>query len=443
MLRESHPRPNGPRPKGHTAATGIARCAALSLKQQVVEARLRVQAEGTSRMLDSPAPRTELTACAADGGIVAVGDATGAVHVYGTESEFVPLRLPPLKSAGSSAVHSLAVLTLHGSSALVVSTSAEGVVTASHARAEPWPPAQMARATLPLHFATGTGAGAGTGAGTGGCLDVCVGTAGCIFGAGSDAVALYDVSAAATAWTASKAGSWPQVDATWHAARVVHAASGASAPIDGFSDEGAAAPSKLMQAGAAAVDVSAEGGGAGGTSSVASSSPSRLLSYSPFWSLLAASVDGGGVVALWDVRVAGVKGSVAAVRTPDGAGARWIHLDEGVRMSGHLVLAPAAAGAPLQIYDIRRVGSARASLAARAVATLPPPANAGTTCFAAKGSAIVLGGAKAAEAWRYTGDPEEEAEEEEEEEEQPTKKSKEKKKKLQPGSERRMFNRTK
>ena len=63
------------------------------------------------------------------------------------------------------------------------------------------------------------------------------------------------------------------------------------------------------------------GGPDGGAAAAAP--PSRRLSYSPFWRLLAAAGD-GDLVALWDVRDSGERGPAAAVRL-DG-GASWVHL---------------------------------------------------------------------------------------------------------------------
>jgi hypothetical protein len=60
----------------------------------------------------------------------------------------------------------------------------------------------------------------------------------------------------------------------------------------------------------------------------AADAPSRLLSFSPAWRLLAAAMS-GGVVALWDVRVRGRRGPAAALRLPKGSHAppSWVQRD--------------------------------------------------------------------------------------------------------------------
>lgn len=140
-----------------------------------------------------------------------------------------------------------------------------------------------------------------------------------------------------------------------------------------------------------------------------------MLSYSQTWGVLAAAMD-GGVVALWDVRVAGERGCAAAVRMGGRTGvgasdARWVHLDDGSSLCGALLLAPAS-GDGLCVYDVRRVASARAPSSAVPVATLPSPAAGATVgCFAAQeGLLVVGGGAKGSDAWRYRldGQPDEE-----------------------------------
>ena len=86
-----------------------------------------------------------------------------------------------------------------------------------------------------------------------------------------------------------------------------------------------------------ATDVSTSGAGSGGGSSL----PSRPLSYSPFWKLLATAIEGSGVVALWDTRMAGAKGPAVAVGVGGGSDAAWVHIDEGQGGAGHLLLTPA------------------------------------------------------------------------------------------------------
>ena len=86
----------------------------------------------------------------------------------------------------------------------------------------------------------------------------------------------------------------------------------------------------------------------------------------------------GDVVALWDVRLPGDKGPAAAIKAGvGGSGVSWLHLDEGSGMAGQLLIAPAAAGAPIQLYDIRRLPMARAATAVLATATLPLPTKTG------------------------------------------------------------------
>mmetsp|Transcript_25944 Transcript_25944/g.59959 ORF Transcript_25944/g.59959 Transcript_25944/m.59959 type:complete len:160 (-) Transcript_25944:86-565(-) len=110
---------------------------------------------------------------------------------------------------------------------------------------------------------------------------------------------------------------------------------------------------------------------------------------------------GGGVVALWDVRVAGDRGCAAAIQMAEG-GASWVHLDEGQGFAGQLLLLPCN-GANIQVYDVRRVASARHPSSAVPVSSLPSPARGvSVSCFASEGSTLVVGGGhKSGESWRY------------------------------------------
>ena len=57
----------------------------------------------------------------ASGAVGDVGDAAGALHVYGAESDFAPLHVPPPAASRASAVRSLAIVPVSdGAAALLV-----------------------------------------------------------------------------------------------------------------------------------------------------------------------------------------------------------------------------------------------------------------------------------------------------------------------------------
>lgn len=403
----------------------------------------------TGRRLAAHQHKLDLTCIAADSGIVAVGDSSGAVHVYGTETDFLPLRLPPPKQS-TGAVHAVAVVPqFERGAALIVSSDGGGLVTAACAATEPWPPTQMSCVDLPFSAALGSSAP----------VSLASGTNGKLFGCSGGSIALLDVTSAVPIWN-SRGGGWAGDDVSWSA--TMASIDAAACPLHAFKPSraadaaksviAAAAKSPLAPAAAAAVDVSTDGPEqcGGGTVRAGSSNGSdlwpgrRLLSYSQWWHLLASADAERGVVALWDARQPGDRGPAAAMRMAGGV--RSLHLDEGQGMAGHLIVAPSS-GAALELYDVRRVPAARAHSAALPLATLPLPQSKGGTheggvaCFAALGSSLVFGcGAESSEAWRLTGEPTEEGDEEEQEQRD---KKKDKKKKRIVGKDARMFNRTK
>ena len=127
-------------------------------------------------------------------------------------------------------------------------------------------------------------------------------------------------------------------------------------------------------------------------------------------------------------------------------GASWVHLDEADSAAlGHLLILPAAGGGAL-LYDIRSVSathSHEALEAASAVATLPAPPGAACGCFAAEGAALVVGGARSAEALRYSGEPAVVPDEDDDDEVRSTKPVKAKPARQPKAPQKRMFNRTK
>lgn len=397
----------------------------------------------TGRRLAAHQHKLELTCIAADSGIVAVGDSSGSVHVYGTETDFLPLRLPPPKQS-TGTVHSVAVVPQFGSGAAVVAWSdSSGLVTAACAAAEPWPPTQMSRVTLPLAAALAR-EGSAAGVPLPG-VSLASGMNGSLFGSAGSAVSLLDLSAAVPVWS-SCGGEWAGDDVSWRATLAV--ADATSLPVHKFKPRGPVDGAQRPLDASAAVDVSTDSTAEDGTGKAASSSGSdprlgRVLSYSPWWRMLAAADAERGIVALWDVRAPGDRGPAAAMRVAGGV--HSLHLDEGQGMSGHLLVAPST-GAPIELYDVRRVPAARTHAAALPLATLPLPGTKGAqdglvACFAALGSSLVFGcGADSGEAWRLTGEHTDEAAEEEGEQRD---KKKDKKKKRVVGKDARMFNRTK
>ena len=146
----------------------------------------------SGRRLAAHQQKVEPTAVAAHGTMVAVGDGAGAVHLYGTESTFAPLRLPPLKPA-AGAVHSLALVPFFEESddpfVLVLASYEDGVVSASLAHTTPWPPPRvdaLSRVTLPLpELSAQLGA-----AGSRGAISLVAGDKGCVYGVAGSSVAM-------------------------------------------------------------------------------------------------------------------------------------------------------------------------------------------------------------------------------------------------------------
>ena len=444
---------------------------------------VRLWDAASGRRLAAHQLKSELTACTASGeGIVVVGDAVGALHVYTTEADFVPLRVPPPRDS-VGAVVSLALLPLFStggssgggvsgcasgrkgsgsgggggseggtSSMVLVASSEDGSLTASLASVQPWPPSHMPRVHLPVAAPSGGDECAGGQAWGGkGCgpMSLAAGPYGCFFGAAGGHVAMYDLAAGAAAWVSSAIPAptaWPTptssggVRAGWTAAwqpdglESLVAGVGAlgAGPNGGRGLPSPPPPPPPKAGGAAAVAPAASdppsGGAVVGSTAPA---PSRRLSYSPFWQLLAAAEGDGasGAVALWDIRQPGSRGPAAALAIAGGAS--WVHLDEGTHgLSGHLLVAPSGGG-EVRLYDVRRVPCARAAAAVRPIGVLPAPPHASPACFAAAGSTLVVGGgAKCGEALRYCGERgdigEGEADEDEDEERRRPKKEKKK-----------------
>jgi hypothetical protein len=391
---------------------------------------LRLWEGSTGRRLAASPHKLELTALAAHGTCVAVGDASGALHLYSTHADFTPVRLAP---TSYGPVRSLALLPLSGAAegggggasdaagegVLVVASggSSGDELTVAVTSPAAWPPPQpltREAATLLAPLCSG------------GPVHVAAGPAGCVVGASAAGFATHDLRAGAAVAMADvqKAVSvWSASTPEWHAPRTADDAHDASLIVDGLAKLGLTPASSS----AAAATVPAAAASAGASKGGAAAEPCRRVSYSPMWRLLGACTD-GDVVTLWDVRSPGARGPAAGVRVAGGAS--WVHLDEGERMAGQLLVAPASGG-PLLVYDVRRVPCARSAGAALPVGALAPPANAPAACFAALGSTLVVGGgAKCGSAWRFCGeraDPNKGEEEEDDEERR--KPAKEKKKK--------------
>ena len=316
-----------------------------------------------------------------------VGDVTGAVSAYSTEADFAPLRVhAPAKGAASGGgICSVALCPRADGGLLVLSSAHDGALAASTLKPDPWP-AQVARLDAPLAP-----------------LDpstpayLVAGPHGAAFSGQGAAVCMHDLDTAAKTW-------------------------------DGVYNAGSVA---ALAEGVADLHLSASGAASASAAPSAATLPSRPLSYSPFWHLLGAAIDRLGVVALWDVRAPGTQGPAAAVKVCGGDGtASWIHVDEGAGMAGQLLVATSEPKAPVQLFDIRRVPTARTAGAVQAVASLPLPANAECGCFAALGSTLVAGGgAKCGTSWRYCDERADETVAEDDEEEEVGKKGRDKKKK--------------
>eukprot|EP00327_Prymnesium_parvum_P033145 CAMPEP_0195604756 /NCGR_PEP_ID=MMETSP0815-20121206/6807_1 /TAXON_ID=97485 /ORGANISM="Prymnesium parvum, Strain Texoma1" /LENGTH=500 /DNA_ID=CAMNT_0040744423 /DNA_START=54 /DNA_END=1556 /DNA_ORIENTATION=- len=341
---------------------------------------VRLWDSATGRRLGAHQHKLELTACCAREECVAVGDAAGMVHIYDTESEFVPLRL----TGGSGAVRSIELLRVEGGT--LVLGSGEATLTAWFTNTDGSP----ASRAVPLNFALKG-------------LHLSAGPSGCVYGASRSLVTLYDLNASAAAWRAG-GGEWPVTEPVW---RGCWAASTVASVVDAFP---------------------------GSTACV----PSRPLSYSPFWKLLASAHD--EAVALWDVRAAPEQGPAAVVRAAGGSA--WVHLDEGQGMAGHLLIAPQAGGC-VQLYDVRRLSASRGASAVHAIVTLEVPPSEGAVCFAAKSSTLVVGGVKCSEAWRYDGVQSQKPEGASNQEPRTTPPARSKPKRQVSTAGRRMFNRTK
>ena len=358
----------------------------------------------SGRRLGAAQHKLEVTACTARGVVAAVGDAVGAVLLYSTEADFAPTRIAPL---GSAAVRSVALVALDddAKNLLVVASAEDGGLSASLCACDTWPPTQ-ARVEPPLAPLAADAP-----------MHLCAGPGARLFSAAGAQVAMHDVQRDATSWSAR--------DADWSAS-VAAGSLGPSTLLDGVAAMGLGGVATATAAGGAAGG-SSVAHAAGGAAVGASATPTRLVSYSPSWQLLASAAS--GVVALWDVRAPGSSGPAAAVQLA-GSDASWIHLDESDGLAGHLLVAPTGGGL-VHLYDVRRVPCGRAASAARAVATFAPPPNATAACFAAQGSTLVVGGgAKCGTVLKYCGDRADLSKgEEEDDEEEGGKKSKGKEKK--------------
>ena len=285
--------------------TGISLTGSVGVSTQA-DRFVRLWDVASGRRLAAHQHKLELTACAADGGVVAIGDAAGGLLIFNVEAEFLPFRLPPPETApATAAVGSIALLPLQNSSStLILASSNGGGVTASLARTDPWPPVQMTRVTIPF---------AQLGDDACGVISLALGAGSCVFGAAGAALAMYDMQVARTVWDVAPKGD---------------------------ADEWAGSPTWSARCGrgaAATQDTAAP--------ATAAAVQSRPLSFSPYWKLLAAAV--GDVVALWDVRLPGDAGPAVEVRTSGSAGSGGvgcIHIDEGQTGSGHLLIAPCSGG---------------------------------------------------------------------------------------------------
>lgn len=102
----------------------------------------------SGRRLGAHQHKLELSACAASGELVVVGDGGGGLHLYSTTSDFVPLRLAPSHER-SRAVSSIALLP-RGGGAVVVAASGGEALSVLQLSCDRWPPAQPRRASLAL-----------------------------------------------------------------------------------------------------------------------------------------------------------------------------------------------------------------------------------------------------------------------------------------------------
>jgi len=149
---------------------------------------VRLWDSATGRRLGAHQHKLELTACCAREECVAVGDAAGMVHIYDTESEFVPLRL----TGGSGAVRSIELLRVEGGT--LVLGSGEATLTAWFTNTDGSP----ASRAVPLNFALKG-------------LHLSAGPSGCVYGASRSLVTLYDLNASAAAWRGGVSGPSPSL----------------------------------------------------------------------------------------------------------------------------------------------------------------------------------------------------------------------------------------
>ena len=341
--------------------------------------------------------------------------------LFDTEEFASPVHLAAFPPA-SGAVRSVALLEAlrpggEGRAAVLVSSSEAGEVVATLTSLGTWPPVslnppEMLRAVLPTME---------LGDGSDGAIRLAAGPRGRVFGGAESAVALYDVARSLEGaetealWSADWAPPPPPPPSPPPGPRPPRAPVDVSDDADladvlahGLALSDAPDPSAAASAHAHGGDEPRVGFGGGGahdpTAARAGAEPSRLLDYSPCWRLLAAAME-SGVVALWDPRAPGGEGPAASVRLPNGE-ARWVSLDDGHSLGGHL-LASTASG-PVHVYDVRRACTGRGAAAARgargvAVLASPPGAGFGCGCFGAADSVLVVGGgAKGKEALRYT-----------------------------------------
>ena len=280
----------------------------------------------------------DLVCCDASSRHAAVGDASGAVHIFELEEDFVPQQTLLVEGGPADAASPVSSVLLLGEAAAARALCAfgrsDGMVRVHEVLpgcSSPLPIWSTFLADAPLFP-----------------LGLAKGMVAELYVASRLGVAQYDLERAAPVW-----------EATW-------ADDGVDAPPQPFSGHPAG----------------------------------RTASYSVGWRILAA-VSADGDVGLYDTRASAASGAVARIAPPCGTCALSVHLDGGHRSSGHVLLSSIgrnAAGRPsggVHLYDIRRVVAASRARSlrnsARPLAT-PLGTVSGGACFAADDARLVWGG---------------------------------------------------
>lgn len=303
---------------------------------------VRLWAVRSGRRLSCHTLRHAPLCCHAAGDLGAVGDGSGAVHVYDLAADFEPTSRAALPIRPSSVL-----LLAAGTEASLVASGGEGQIALSRADGgvllglRALQPAVLVGASREL-------------------LDVSLAAAG-------ERGQLYSVTADGGVHLLDTAQG---LAAVWRSG----GGGGDAADVDTLAHS-------------FAVEATVAGG--------QPCRPVASASFSAGWRLLAASAAGGGV-ALWDARAPPSSGPAGLVRAEGRGGC--VHLDDGGSCGGQLLLAPSG-GPAILVYDVRRVGGSAPPPVVGSI-SLPAPHRLGALAADSR-TLVCAGGAGSSCAFRW------------------------------------------